>query len=190
MEAASLEPCANSMLLSPGNNTAAIFLYRSGDSHYVLLRYWSSDQARSTVRRSRGAALLGSLGNEIKILKVLRKNWKRSAYNNRVAIAALGSPSGAQRREKRRTQSITMLPESSPRIYTDVSVDPFVRGFLHRPEKPHRQGLVLTHGADRIGQAPLLLAMPQVLPQRAFLCCAAICRFVRIGLTGRGSYDW
>jgi pimeloyl-ACP methyl ester carboxylesterase len=62
-----------------------------------------------------------------------------------------------------------MLPESSPRIYTDVSVDPFVRGFLHRPANPTGQGLVLTHGAGSNCQAPLLLALAANFAAAGFL---------------------
>jgi hypothetical protein len=49
-------------------------LYRSGDSHYVLLRYWNSEQARSTAQED--PELLrcwARLGNEIQILKVYEK---------------------------------------------------------------------------------------------------------------------
>jgi predicted alpha/beta-hydrolase family hydrolase len=62
-----------------------------------------------------------------------------------------------------------MLPESSPQIYTDVSVDPFVRGFLHRPETPNGQGLVLTHGAGSNCQAPLLVAIAATFAAAGFL---------------------
>src|SRR5579871_2842936 len=45
----------------------------------------------------------------------------------------------------------------------DVSVAPFaasgVRGFLHRPERPTGDGLVLTHGAGGNCNAPLLVAL-------------------------------
>jgi len=50
MEAASLETMRNSMLLSSRKQYGRDLLYRSGDSHYVLLRYLSSDQARSTAQ--------------------------------------------------------------------------------------------------------------------------------------------
>ncbi len=36
---------------------------------------------------------------------------------------------------------------------------PGVRGFLHRPERPSGQGLVLTHGAGGDCEAPLLVAV-------------------------------
>jgi len=49
-------------------------LYRDGDSHYVLLRYWNSEQARRTAQED--PELLrcwARLGNEIQILKVYEK---------------------------------------------------------------------------------------------------------------------
>ena len=62
-----------------------------------------------------------------------------------------------------------MSAESSPQVYTDVSVDPFVRGFLHRPERPNGQGLVLTHGAGSNCQAPLLIAVAESFSSAGFL---------------------
>jgi hypothetical protein len=49
-------------------------LYRGVDSHYMLLRYWNSEQARSTAQED--PELLrcwARLGNEIQILKVYEK---------------------------------------------------------------------------------------------------------------------
>jgi uncharacterized protein len=60
-------------------------------------------------------------------------------------------------------------PESSPQVYTDVSADPFVRGFLHRPGRPKGQGLVLTHGAGSNCQAPLLIAVAETFSSAGFL---------------------
>ena len=61
-----------------------------------------------------------------------------------------------------------MSAESSPQVYTDVSVDPFVRGFLYRPERPNGQGLVLTHGAGSNCQAPLLIAVAESFSSAGF----------------------
>src|ERR1022692_4267068 len=55
------------------------------------------------------------------------------------------------------------------RVYTDVAVDPFVRGFLHRPEKPNGQGLVLSHGAGSNCQAPLLVAIAATFAAAGYL---------------------
>ena len=62
-----------------------------------------------------------------------------------------------------------MSPESSPQVYSDVSADPFVRGFLHRPGRPKGQGLVLTHGAGSNCQAPLLIAVAETFSSAGFL---------------------
>jgi hypothetical protein len=49
-------------------------LYRAGDSHYVLLRYWKSEQARSAAQEDpEMLRCWARLGNEIKILKVYEK---------------------------------------------------------------------------------------------------------------------
>jgi len=53
-----------------------------------------------------------------------------------------------------------MLP--SPETFVDTSVDPHVRGFIHRPAASAGKGLVLTHGAGSNSRAPLLLALAEV----------------------------
>jgi hypothetical protein len=62
-----------------------------------------------------------------------------------------------------------MADETSPRVFTDVSVDPFVRGFLHSPQSPNGQGLVLSHGAGSNCQAPLLVAVASKFAQAGVL---------------------
>ncbi len=62
-----------------------------------------------------------------------------------------------------------MSVESSPRVFTDVSVDPFVRGLLHHPANPNGKGLVLTHGAGSNCQAPLLVALAETFADAGFL---------------------
>ena len=62
-----------------------------------------------------------------------------------------------------------MSVESSPRVFTDVTLDPFVRGLLHHPAKPNGQGLVLTHGAGSNCQAPLLVALAEAFAGAGFL---------------------
>ena len=62
-----------------------------------------------------------------------------------------------------------MATETTPQIYTDVSVDPFVRGFLHRPAKSNGQGFVLTHGAGSNCKAPLLIALAETFAAAGFL---------------------
>ena len=62
-----------------------------------------------------------------------------------------------------------MSVESSPRVFTDVTVDPFVRGLLHHPAKANGQGFVLTHGAGSNCQAPLLIALAEAFAGVGFL---------------------
>jgi predicted alpha/beta-hydrolase family hydrolase len=61
-----------------------------------------------------------------------------------------------------------MSADTSPQIFTDVSVDPFVRGLLHRPANPNGSGLVLTHGAGSNCQAPLLIALAETFAEAGF----------------------
>ncbi len=56
-----------------------------------------------------------------------------------------------------------------PQPFTDVSADPFVRGFLHRSAHPNGDGLVLTHGAGSNCQAPLLIALAQTFTDAGFV---------------------
>jgi hypothetical protein len=49
-------------------------LYRSGERHYVLLRYWNSEQARRSAQEDPDLLRCWArLGNEIQILKVYEK---------------------------------------------------------------------------------------------------------------------
>src|SRR5271156_472646 len=61
-----------------------------------------------------------------------------------------------------------MPEESTPHVFTDVSVDPFVRGLLHRPAQPNGYGVVLTHGAGANCQAPLLIALAETFAAAGF----------------------
>jgi hypothetical protein len=74
MEAASLATIRELNAIVSSKGYGRDLLYRSGDSHYMLLRYWNSDQARSTAQED--PELLrcwARLGNEIQILKVYEK---------------------------------------------------------------------------------------------------------------------
>src|SRR5258707_764980 len=62
-----------------------------------------------------------------------------------------------------------MSAESNPQAFTNVSADPFVRGFLHRPAIPNGGGLVLTHGAGSNCQAPLLIAFAKAFAEGGFV---------------------
>jgi hypothetical protein len=57
---------------------------------------------------------------------------------------------------------------STPEPFTDVSHDPFVRGFLHQPTHGSGDGLVLTHGAGSNCQAPLLVAIAEAFSSAGF----------------------
>ena len=54
------------------------------------------------------------------------------------------------------------MPASTIREFVDNAVDPRVRGFLHLPETPGGDGLVLTHGAGSNATAPLLIALAEI----------------------------
>ncbi|MGA8212763.1 MAG: hypothetical protein WB799_04170 [Candidatus Sulfotelmatobacter sp.] len=80
MEAASLTTIRELNAIVSSKGYGRDLLYRSGDSHYMLLRYWNSDQARSTAQED--PELLrcwARLGNEIQILKVYEKLEEVSA---------------------------------------------------------------------------------------------------------------
>src|SRR4029077_5173113 len=62
-----------------------------------------------------------------------------------------------------------MSAASNPQAFTDVSVEPFVRGFLHRPANPNGDGLVLTHGAGSNCQAPILVALAETLAPAGYI---------------------
>jgi uncharacterized protein len=59
--------------------------------------------------------------------------------------------------------------DRSPQVFTDVSVDPFVRGLLHTPANPNGAGLVLTHGAGSNCQAPVLIALAETFAAAGFI---------------------
>jgi len=50
---------------------------------------------------------------------------------------------------------------NSVREFADRSLDPNIVGFLHAPETPNDNALVLTHGAGGNAQAPLLRALAE-----------------------------
>jgi uncharacterized protein len=61
-----------------------------------------------------------------------------------------------------------MSTETSPQVFTDVTLDPFVRGLLHRPANSNGKGLILTHGAGSNCQAPLLVAVAETFAAAGF----------------------
>ena len=74
MEAASLETIRELNAIVSRKQYGRDLLYRSGDSHCVLLRYWNSEDARSAAQEDPEVLRCWArLGNEIKILKVYEK---------------------------------------------------------------------------------------------------------------------
>jgi predicted alpha/beta-hydrolase family hydrolase len=60
------------------------------------------------------------------------------------------------------------LPDSSILEFTDSTIDPHIRGFLHVPKIPSQDGLILSHGAGGNAQAPLLRALADTFAAAAF----------------------
>lgn len=56
-----------------------------------------------------------------------------------------------------------------PTVFEDHSAEPAVRGWLHVPENPNGDSLVLTHGAGANCQSPLLLALAEAFSAQGFL---------------------
>jgi len=74
MEVASLATMGELGIIVSNKGYGRDLLYRGGDSHYLLLRYWNSEQARSSAQEDPEILRCWSrLGNEIKILKVYEK---------------------------------------------------------------------------------------------------------------------
>lgn len=59
------------------------------------------------------------------------------------------------------------MPETSE-VFSDRSVEPAVRGTIHRPEDSNDDGLILTHGAGSNAQAPLLIALAEAFSAAGF----------------------
>lgn len=74
MEAVSLETMRELNSIVSRKQYGRDLLYSSSDAHYILLRYWNSEQARSTAQEDPEVLRCWArLGNEIKILKVYEK---------------------------------------------------------------------------------------------------------------------
>ena len=77
----------------------------------------------------------------------------------------------------------SILPTASIRAFTDDSAEPHVRGFLHPPDTPNGNALVLSHGAGSNAQAPLLIALAETF-------CAAGFTVLRCDLPYRQTRSW
>jgi len=74
MEAASLATIRELNALVSNKGYGRDLLYSAGDSHYLLLRYWNSEQARASAQEDPDVLRCWArLGNEIKILRVYEK---------------------------------------------------------------------------------------------------------------------
>jgi len=74
MEAVSVETMRELNSIVSRKQYGRDLLYRSSDAHYILLRYWDSEQARSTAQEDPEVLRCWArLGNEIKIVKVYEK---------------------------------------------------------------------------------------------------------------------
>lgn len=62
-----------------------------------------------------------------------------------------------------------MPPKTNPEVFTDITVDPFVRGWLHRPAAANGDTLVLTHGAGGNCNSPLLIALAETFAGAGYL---------------------
>jgi uncharacterized protein len=57
---------------------------------------------------------------------------------------------------------------ASIREFADNAVDPKVRGYLHLPDSPNGDALVLSHGAGSNAQSPLLIALAETFSAAGF----------------------
>ena len=60
------------------------------------------------------------------------------------------------------------MSATSSRAFVDNAVEPHVLGFLHSPETPNGDGLVLSHGAGSSATAPLLVALAETFSTNGF----------------------
>jgi uncharacterized protein len=57
----------------------------------------------------------------------------------------------------------------SATTFSDDSLDPIVRGFLHLPTNPNGDSLILTHGAGSNSSAPLLVALGEAFVGHGYM---------------------
>jgi hypothetical protein len=74
METASLATIRELIAILARKGYSRDLLYRSPDQHYVLLRYWKSEEARGAAQEDPEVLRCWArLGNEIRIVKVYEK---------------------------------------------------------------------------------------------------------------------
>lgn len=70
------------------------------------------------------------------------------------------------------------------KAFSDDSLDPLVRGFLHSPADPNGDALILTHGAGSNCNAPLLVALSEVFAGHGYAVLRCDLPFRRERRTG------
>lgn len=71
LEAESLATVRELITILSSKGYSRDHLYRDGESHYVLLRYWKSEETRTTAQEDpEMQRCWAKLGNEIRIVKV------------------------------------------------------------------------------------------------------------------------
>jgi quinol monooxygenase YgiN len=74
MEAASLETIRELISILAAKGYSRDLLYRDPESHFVLIRYWTSEEARRTAQEDADAQRCwAKLAHEIQILRVYEK---------------------------------------------------------------------------------------------------------------------
>jgi uncharacterized protein len=61
-----------------------------------------------------------------------------------------------------------MPTDPAVKVFSDVSADPPVHGFLHQPAVPNGDGLIFTHGAGGNCQGPFLIALAEAFAGTGF----------------------
>jgi predicted alpha/beta-hydrolase family hydrolase len=70
------------------------------------------------------------------------------------------------------------------KAFSDDSLDPLVRGFLHSPADPNGDALILTHGAGSNCNAPLLVALSEAFAKHGYAVLRCDLPFRRERRTG------
>ena len=68
--------------------------------------------------------------------------------------------------------------------FSDDSLNPAVRGFLHSPESPNSDALILTHGAGSNSTAPLLVALSETFAAHGYVVLRCDLPFRQVRRTG------
>src|ERR1700739_4485983 len=69
------------------------------------------------------------------------------------------------------------MPQAVP--FSDNSLDPAVRGFLHSPANAHGEALILTHGAGSNCNGPLLVALSETFCGHGYTILRCVLPFLQ-----------